>query len=105
MWDLVLGFFHLILRVFLDFTLDVIYKRLRVIKIFMEKDLEFRSRYENYSFALMTTLILGLVKAESPTKKQGDKWDTARAYGLSSIKVIFILLTKVVAVNIRFSEI
>lgn len=100
-----MGLFQLILGVSLDFIPDVIYKRLRVNHIFTEKDLEFQPRYRCYPFALMTALILYLSKADNPTKEKGGKQDTIITYGPSGVKVILTLLTKVVAVYMKFPEI
>lgn len=71
----------------------------------MEKSLEFRPGYEGYLFALVTALILCLLEADTPTKERNSKQGTVKTYGLNSVNMFFILLTKVIAVYLRFLEI
>lgn len=68
MWNLVLGFFQLILGVFSKLDPDVINEKLEVIGVFLQEDLEFW--LFNCNNALMMVLVLSLPKIDNVAKKK-----------------------------------
>lgn len=66
-------FFYLVLRVALDFTPNVIYKRLGVTKIFLKKDLELRPGYWGYFFVSVAVFVLSPSEADRITKEKSCK--------------------------------
>ena len=53
----------------------------------------------------MTTLILSPSKTDTPTKKRGGERGLVGASGQGSVKMILTLLTKMVAIHVRFSKV
>lgn len=95
-------FLELILKVMFEFTLDIIYKSSRIAKVFLQKSLKLNSGYKNYFFTLMVVLILSPLVANHLLKKQSYKQSIFWTNGFSCVKMIFILLTKMVAIYLRF---
>ena len=97
------GFFQLVLGVLSKLTSDTVNKSLEAPEIFPEEGIEFWPR--DGSDAFVTLLVLSLSKADGATEEDGGKRDMIHPYGAWGLKIIFILLTKVVAIHVRFSGI
>lgn len=57
-----LKLFYLILRIIFELTLDIFYKKLKVTKILLKKNLKIRSSYKTYLLILIVIFMLNLVK-------------------------------------------
>ena len=97
------NFFQLVLRVFSKLAPDTIDKSLGVPKVFLEEVLKLRPR--DWSSAFMVALVLGPSETDGATEKNGGKENTIHFYGAWSLEIIFTLLTKVIAIYVRFSGI
>ena len=53
----------------------------------------------------MAALVLGLSKADGTTEEGGGKGSIIHPYSAGSFEIILTLLTKVVAIHVRFSKI
>ena len=93
----------MVLAVSSKLTPDIINKGLKVSKIYLEKSLELWP--SNQSDALIAVLVLGSFEADGTTEKYGSKRGTIYPYDTCNFKIIFTLLTKVVAIHMRFSKI
>lgn len=96
-------FFKLILRVAFELASDVIYERFIITKVLLWKDLELGPGYRNY-FTVILALVLSPLVADGPSKKRNYKWNTLWASSPNCVKVIFTLLTKVIAIHMRFPQ-
>ena len=99
-WCPVLGFFQLIWGVSSKLTLNVVNKSPRIPKNFLEEGFEFWLC--DQSGTLVTALMLSLSKADSAIEEWGYKWGMIHLGGAWSFEIVFILLTKVIAIHIRF---
>ena len=79
MEGIISSLFQLILRVLSKLAPDAINKSLRVPKVLLEKDLEFRPC--DCNGALVAALVLGLFEADDAVKESGGKWGTVYSYG------------------------
>ena len=102
-WCPVSGLFQLVLGVRSKLTPDIINKGLRISKVFMEEGFKFWQR--DWSGALVAVLVLSSSEAYSATEKWGCKWGTIYPNGAWSFKIVFTLLTKVIAIYVRFHRI
>lgn len=94
--SLILYFFLLILGVFFNLTLDIIYKRNRFSKTFPKKSLKFVPYRGCGPVILDLSLILLLVEVDLILKKQGYKRDAFLAFSSSGFKMVFTLLTEII---------
>lgn len=97
----VLGFFQLVLGIPPEFAPHLINKWPGFPKIFPQKNLKVWSSDGVDTFALVAMLMLGLLIADGLIKKS-CKQDIIGPYGLGRIKMIFALLTQVVAIQVWF---
>ena len=100
---IVLSFFQLVLKVLSKLTPDAIDKGLGVPKVLSNEVFELRSR--DRSGAFVTALALGLSEADGATEKNSGKGATIYPCDAWSFEIILTLLTKVIAIHVRFSEI
>lgn len=89
--------------VFFKLALNTINKSLRVSKILLEENLKLWPY--NRSGALVAVLVLGLFEADNATEEIRGKQGTNYPCDTGCLKIIFILLTKMVAVYVRLSKI
>lgn len=90
----------LILGVFFNFNLDVIFKYNRFFKILLKKGFKF-VLYKKINFILLhLSLVLLLAKVDFIIKEKSNTKDTFVAYSITSIEIILALLMKVVTLNI-----
>ena len=99
----ILSFFQLVLGISSKFTPDTINKDLRVFKLLLKEGFEL-CPYA-WSDGFVAALMLDPSEADNAVEESGGKWDTIYLYGAWCLKIIFILLTKMVAVHVGFSEI
>ena len=99
-WCLVSGFFQLILGVFSKLIPNIVNKDLRIPKILLEKDFEFWPH--DWSNALVAALVLSPSKVDGTMKKRGCKWGTIHSGSTWNFKMVLTLLTKVIAIHVRF---
>ena len=78
------------------FAKNALSKNPIIFKVFLEKILKFFLYY--WIFALKVTFLLVLLLNYCFAKKKGDKKDLIRLIGLDSLKTIFILLAKTIAI-------
>lgn len=93
-------FFLLVLKVALNFILDIIYKRSRFLTLFIKKDLQFVLYKKDDLIIFEQSLILLPAKANFILKEQRCKRDTFVALGSSIFRIVLILLAKVEALYI-----
>lgn len=91
----------MILKILLNFSPDVYYKYDRFSKTLPKKSFKFVLIKKNDIFAFNLSFILLLVEINLISKKQSYKNDMFIAYNIGYIKIIFILLTKIVAFYIQ----
>ena len=97
------GFFQLVLGVPSKLTPDTINKGLGAPKVLSEEDFELWLCDESGAF--VASLVLGSSEADGTMEEGGGKGGTIHPCGAWSLEIIFTLLTKIVAVYMRFSEI
>ena len=95
--------FQLVFGVPSKLALDAIDKGLGVPEVLSEK--VFKLRPHDWSGAFVVVLVLGPSEADVATKEYGSKEGTIYPCGAWDFKIILTLLTKVVAIHMRFSEI
>lgn len=66
----ILNFFQLILRIISKLILNIIYKSLKIVKIFLKKDLKLKSNNKNLLFIFMVIFLLNLINTNTFIKKQ-----------------------------------
>lgn len=84
------------LRIQLDFNLDISYKQCRFLKTLLKKDFEFVLSNRDSIIAFYLSFVLLLAKIDFILEEQDYKKDELAAYDTSCIKIIFALLIKVV---------
>lgn len=89
------------LGILLDLSLDASYKRGRFSKTLLEKSLKFLLSEGDSAVTLYLSLILLLAEVDLVSKKQGYKEDALVIHGSSHVKIVFILLKKVVVLNMQ----
>ena len=99
----VLSLFQLILGVPSKLAPNTIDKGLEVPKVLLEEVLELRPR--DRSGAFVAALMLGSSEADGGTEEGGGEGGTIHFCGAWGLEIIFTLLTKVVAIYVRFSGI
>ena len=97
----------LVLRVSPKPIPDTFYEALRIAAIFMKEGLEFFPGYNNIRpfFLGMPAFVLYLASANAIPKKRGRKRSVILSVGSSCIEIVFALLAKPIAIQIRFSKI
>lgn len=80
---------------------DGIHKQPGICKTFFEESFEFNPSQRNHYLALK--LVLVLMKTDHIMKEQSCKQGIIKANGITSSKIILILLIEVVAFYLRFS--
>ena len=100
---LVLDFFQLVLGILPKLTPDAINKSLGASKIFSEEGLEIWLCDESGAF--VAALVLNLSEADGTTEEDDGKKGTIHLHGAWGFKIILTLLTKMVAIYVRFSAI
>ena len=103
MGGVILRLFQLVLGSPFKLTLDAINKSLEVIEVFLEEGLEVRLHDKNGT--LVAALKLGPSKADSAIEVWGGKKGTFYLYGTWCLKIILPMLTKVVAIYVRFPQV
>lgn len=98
----ILDFFKLVLRITLELAPDARHKGLGITKILSEEGLKLFSGYGDILALVksVTTLVLHPSEANTPVKERGSKRDAISPSGLSSVKMIFTLLAKVITVHV-----
>ena len=99
----VLGFFQLVFGIPPKLTPDTVNKGLEAPEILPEEGLELWPR--DRSSAFVTSLVLSLSEADGTTEEDGGKGGTIHPCGAWDLKIIFTLLTKVIAIYEKFSRI
>lgn len=98
-----MNFFLRVLRVFLDFTLDIIHKSGEFSQTFSKKGFKlFLTRGCN-SVALDPILVLLQMKEDPVLKKEGCKKYAFVAFDSSHFEMVLALLTEVVVFHMRVS--
>lgn len=85
----------------LNFCLDVGHKQSRFFGILLKKSFKFVLSRKDSTIIFKLSLVLLPVKVDFITKKRGCKEETFRTRGTSCVKIIFVLLTEVVALYIQ----
>lgn len=100
--SLILSVFILVLKVFLKFIINVFYKNSRVVIIFIKKHLKFVSRIRNARpyFKCMPMLILSSASTDVVLKEKSHNQVAIIANNFSYVKIVFTLLTKMIAIEI-----
>ena len=89
----------LVLRILPKLVVDTVYKGLVVSEICLEKTFEFRPSDQSFFYRVTIMLILSL--GYYTAQKYGGKKYVIGPVDSSNIKIILILLTKVVAVQVK----
>ena len=100
---IVSSFFQLVLGISSKLASHAIDKGLGVFEVLSEEVLELRPR--DYSGAFVAALVLGPSEANGATEKCGGEKGTIHPYSALGFEIILTLLTKLVAIHVRFSEI
>lgn len=101
MGGIILNLLLLMLKILLDLGLDIGYKQSRFSETQPEKSLKFVLSRRNSIVAFILGFILLPIEVNFISKKQGCKGDMLVAYRISYVKMIFTLLTKVVALYMQ----
>ena len=99
----VLSLFQLVLGVPSKLAPDAINKSLVVPEVFSKEVFELRQR--DRSGVFMAALVLGPSEADGSTEEYGGKGGTIYLCGAWGFEIILTLLTKVLAIHVRFSGI
>ena len=99
--EIISSFIKVILKVFSKFTPNTINKSLAVSKILSEEN--FKVRPHNRNGVFMVALLLNLFEADGLIEIWSGKKIIIYPSGAWCFEIIFILLTKVVVIYIRFS--
>lgn len=100
MGGLILSFLLLMLGISLDFSPDISYKQCKFSKTLLKKILKFVSNSRNGIVVFYLSFVLLLVEVDLILEKQSCKVDVLMACDTNGIKMVFVLLTKVVALYI-----
>ncbi len=100
---LILDFFQLILGVFFDFALDIIYKDNRFSRAFLGKSLKLFPTRRCGSIMFDLIFVLLPAKKDPIFEKGGCKRYALMAFCSSCLEIVFTLLTKVIALHVRIS--
>ena len=97
----------LILGVSPELILNAFYKGLGIPAIFMDESLEFFPVDNNIRpfFLGMPAFVLCSASANSISKKKDRKRSAILSVGSSYIEIVFVLLTKPIVIQMRFSKI
>lgn len=93
----VLYFFLLVLQVFFNFILDIVYKSGGFSKTLLKEVLKFVPGEWSNPVSLNLSFVLLSAKIDSIAEEQSCKVNALVAYGTGYIKIIFTLLAKLVA--------
>ena len=98
---------QLVLRVFPKPILDTFYKDPKIAAIFTTRGLKFFLGYNNIQpfFLSIPAFVLCLASANAILNKRGTKRSAILFVGSSCIKMVFVLLAKPIAIQIRFCKI
>lgn len=100
MKSLILYFFLLILRFSLNLSPNASYKQDKFPKILLKKDFEFILNKRGNIILFDLNFILLLREIYLVIKKPNNKKNTFRTYSIGYVKIIFVLLTKTIAIYI-----
>ena len=100
MKSLVLYFFLLVLRVFFDFTSNVIYERGRFSKTLLEEGLEFVPSEESDPVPLNLSFVLLPAKIDPISEEQSQERDALGARDTVRVEMIFTLSAKVITLHV-----
>lgn len=89
------------MRISLDFSLDAGQKSSRFSRTLPKKGLEFVLSGRNGTIAFNLSFMLLQAEIDLISKNQGCKKDALRACGISRVKIVLRLLTKIVALYIQ----
>ena len=95
----VLYFFLLVLRVFFDFSSDVVYKRSGFSKTLSKEGFEFILNEKVYPVLLNLSFVLLPSEIDPILEEQGCKGDTLGARGTGYVEIIFTLLAKIITLH------
>ena len=98
---LILYFFLLELKIALNLSPDISYKRGGFFKILLEEGLEFLLSREDGIIAFNLRYMLLLVEVNPISEKQGHKRDVFIAHGFGHVEIILTLLTKIIALYMQ----
>lgn len=96
----ILNFFLLVLKILLNLCLDAYHKYNRFSKTLTKKDFKFVSSKKNSIFMFYTNFLLLPAKIDLILEKQIYKEITLVAFNIGCVKIIFTLLTKIIALYI-----
>ena len=99
-WCPLSGLFQLVLGVPSKLTPDIVNKGLRIPEVLSEEGFELWPR--DQSGALVAALVLSSSEADTATEEWGCKWGTIHLGGAWSFEMVLIMLTKVIAIHVRF---
>lgn len=91
------------LRILLNFYLNIGYKKGWFSKILLKKGLKFVTSREDGTIIFNLSFVLLPVKINLVVEEQSHKKDALVAHVIGYVKIIFALLTKVVAFYIKAS--
>ena len=100
MWCLVSGLFQLVLGVPSKLTPNVVDEGLRIPEVLSEEGFELWPR--DRSGALVAALVLSPSEADGATEEWGCEWGTIHPGSAWSFEIVLTLLTKVIAIYVRF---
>ena len=101
MGSLISGFFQLVFRVSPKLTPNAVNKGLRASEVFLEERRKLWLR--DGSDIFVAAFVLNPSEADGTTEEGGGKEDTIYSCGAWGFKIIFTLLTKILAIYVRFS--
>lgn len=91
----------MVLGVFFDLILNVVYKCGRFSKILLEKSLKFVPCKRSYFVSFYPSLVLLLAEVDSISEEQSCKRDKLVAYDISRVKIILVFLTEIVTLYMQ----
>ena len=94
-------FFPLVLGVLFKLTPDAVNKSMRAFEVLLEENFELWP--QDRSGAFVAALVLSLFEADGITEEDDGKKDMIYPYATWGFKIIFTLLTKMVAIYVKFS--
>lgn len=101
----ILYFFLLVLKLFFNLTLNIIYKRSGFPKAFLKKDLKFVSCRRVSLVKFHLGLMLLVTKVDSILEEQNCKRNAFLAFCSSRFETVPVLLTEIVAFHEQVSKV
>lgn len=97
----ILNLFLFVLGISFNLSLDASYKGGEFSKVLLKKNLKFLPNRRDGTIIFNLSLLVLLIKVDYIPKNQSCKGYTLGKHGIGHVKIVFALLTKIIAIHIR----